>query len=607
MKIKKPVGNSMNKMNKKHCLIASILLITLFVTTAMEVEPEKQQKIEWVHIQTSEGKTSVFSPNSSLFKEINLSTFKGKGTEENPIILKKITSEQLLLIHKFIVKFIAKKTDPEKLKQYLQALDIDDLNDLIEACKLLGVKKLIESMELIHIKTSDFDTINVMFTVPKSSMLFDQSTFFEPMLEGKFKEQGTEKNPISFQDIDSEQFKFIYKFIARKINPRKLKQFLQSLDIDDLNNLIGLGSFLDTKGLFKSVAPYLSRQLQNPKALDTWLQDWVNKEFIENKNLSKHVKHYLENKIKPTPQYLKRKQPILSNVLKGHTNFVYPVEFSPDGKILASKSQTDVILWDVKTGALIHTLTEYAKLFTSIAFSPDGKILAAGSMDNTVILWDVKKGAKIHILTGHTKGVTAVAFSPDGTTLASSSYDNTIILWDVKKGAKIHILTGHTKDVTAFAFSPDGTTLASGSWGETIILWDVKKGAKIHILTGHENRVNSVAFSPDGTILASGSWDKTIRLWNVKKGALIHTLTRHTKTVVSVVFSPDGTTLASGSADKTAILWHLIDLQDIAQLSTLELLLIYAWQHAGTIDLTTYQKLKTIYDQASNLAKTLMQ
>ena len=53
----------------------------------------------------------------------------------------------------------------------------------------------------------------------------------------------------------------------------------------------------------------------------------------------------------------------------------------------------------------------------SVAFSPDGKTLASGSDDNTLRLWHVDTGETQMILTGHTyelKGGYSVAFSPDG-------------------------------------------------------------------------------------------------------------------------------------------------------------------------------------------------
>src|SRR5262249_44989643 len=64
--------------------------------------------------------------------------------------------------------------------------------------------------------------------------------------------------------------------------------------------------------------------------------------------------------------------------LKGHTNSVHTVAFSPDGKTLASGDRHDIRLWDVSTGKPLHVLgnNKISETF-AVAFSPDGKLLAS--------------------------------------------------------------------------------------------------------------------------------------------------------------------------------------------------------------------------------------
>ncbi|WP_190195021.1 nSTAND1 domain-containing NTPase [Streptomyces minutiscleroticus] len=242
--------------------------------------------------------------------------------------------------------------------------------------------------------------------------------------------------------------------------------------------------------------------------------------------------------------------------LTGHTRDVYAVAYSPDGKTLATASKDETVrLWNATTGISRRVLTGHTGFVFAVAYSPDGHTLATGSQDKTVRLWNAATGASRKTLTGHTDEVYAVAFSPDGKTLATSSQDSTVRLWDATTGALRKVLTGHTKGIWGVAYSPDGKTLASGSQDKTVRLWDATTGALRKVLTGHTSDVYVVTFSPDGKTLASGAYDNTVRLWDTATGAFRKTLTGHAGFVYAVAYSPNGRTLATGSEDKTIRLW----------------------------------------------------
>ncbi len=251
-------------------------------------------------------------------------------------------------------------------------------------------------------------------------------------------------------------------------------------------------------------------------------------------------------------------------VQTGHSDTVFSVVFSPDGKVLASGSVDKTIkLWNVETGQELRTLSGHGARVNTVVFSPDGKVLASGSSDHLIKLWNVETGEELKNIEGHSDWVFSVKFSPDGKVLASGSRDKTVKLWNIETGREIKTLTGHADTVMSIVFALDGKTLASGSLDKTIKLWSVTGGQEIKSFAGHSESINAVAFALDGRTLASGGSDKTIKLWNIETGQETKTLTGHTEGVMSIVFAPDGRTLASGGADKNIKSWNVASGQEI--------------------------------------------
>ena len=253
-------------------------------------------------------------------------------------------------------------------------------------------------------------------------------------------------------------------------------------------------------------------------------------------------------------------------VLQGHEERVSSVEFSPNGKLIASASfDKSIRIWNPMTGLEVNRLRGHSAYVRDISFSSDGKWVASASDDHTIRLWDISSGAEVQRLVGHLDWVKAVAFSFDGTMIASGSSDTTVRLWNAITGEEAMRLEGHFNSVNAVTFSPDGSRLTSGSNDKSIRIWDPATGAVLRKLDGHLGFVNTVAFSPDGNRLASGSVDGTIRIWDPLTGAEVQRFKGQTS-YDAVAFSPDGSRLASGSVDGKITLWDSLTGAKLKQL-----------------------------------------
>jgi WD40 repeat protein len=105
----------------------------------------------------------------------------------------------------------------------------------------------------------------------------------------------------------------------------------------------------------------------------------------------------------------------------------------------------------------------------TVDWSPDGRFIATGSNDHTALLWDRAKDTP-HPLWQGERPIYAVAFTPDGQRLAVAEQGQPIRILTLPSGREVATLAGHTADVVALVFTADGR-LVSGARDATARLW----------------------------------------------------------------------------------------------------------------------------------------
>jgi WD40 repeat protein len=192
--------------------------------------------------------------------------------------------------------------------------------------------------------------------------------------------------------------------------------------------------------------------------------------------------------------------------------------FSPGDDLILATGDMDgnVQMWDSRRGTCIAKMTGHKGYVNDMQFSPDGKMLATAGEDGTTRVWDVDAKKELHVIkTRHYGVVRGVCFSPDGDLLATAGHnDDTVRLWNVNKNAysPVKRLKGHTADVFGVRFSSARSNLlASCSADKTVILRDAATFRQTRTFRGHLDGVTCVGFSPVGDVVVSGGIDGTLR------------------------------------------------------------------------------------------------
>ena len=200
------------------------------------------------------------------------------------------------------------------------------------------------------------------------------------------------------------------------------------------------------------------------------------------------------------------------------------IVFSQNGYMLATAQNVErateetrftVLLWDIPHGKIHYTLKGHTDKIKALAFTPNGKMLASGGDDGTIRIWDVSTGTQLFNLpSGKTR---VLAFSANGKILATTNSQFMIHLWDIDNSRQMSTIQGNNGFVEVLAFSPDSKILASGGRDGKIHLWDVSTRKQLSIVKGHTTDIKDLIFSEDGKSMASGSSDGLVFLWNVKE------------------------------------------------------------------------------------------
>ncbi|CAN0213034.1 unnamed protein product [Pylaiella littoralis] len=224
------------------------------------------------------------------------------------------------------------------------------------------------------------------------------------------------------------------------------------------------------------------------------------------------------------------------------------------------------------------TLEGHTERVWCVAWSPDGRLLASCSSDKTIRVWCRSKGSHggwscaALLEDGATRTVRCCDWSPCGRFIAAVSFDGTCSLWKRQQAATTAAgelaweltatLEGHENEVKSVAWNPGGNLLATCGRDKSVWIWEFDETEGdydcVTVLSDHTADVKSVRWLPDKDVLVSCSYDETVRIWaeGLDDWFLVDTLNDHTSTVWGIAADGTGERLATVGDDRKLVLWR---------------------------------------------------
>jgi WD40 repeat protein len=279
-------------------------------------------------------------------------------------------------------------------------------------------------------------------------------------------------------------------------------------------------------------------------------------------------------------------------VLSGHTAPVSSVEWSPDGKMIASCGHDNTVrVWDVARGKEI-VLFRGGKpkvgggdgRTTHVKWNAQGTLVAFLASDGKLRVCDVQTARELTQFDSAGTGISAFDWRPDGRQIASATLeprdpdnsDRFQEIWDAATG-RVTRRWKTTNDVSIVRWNPDGTRVAFDA-----AIHDPDADKPVTVLNAQA--ALSLDWSPDGKSVATGGLDDgntgyTAKVWDAASGKLIRTV-RITQSCwqVEVAWSPDGKTLAITDGSQLVMLWNPVTGRRVWQLNGT----VFQWRPDGS-------------------------
>lgn len=185
-------------------------------------------------------------------------------------------------------------------------------------------------------------------------------------------------------------------------------------------------------------------------------------------------------------------------------------------------NSTCIYLWNLATDSVDHVLRGHTEGVQKIVFSPDGTLLTSTSSDHTAKVWDACSGSLRYTLAGDS-GIPKISFSSDSNMVASLLNNSTLKVWDRRNDHTRSVVTfneiGSFSEEVSLAFALNGHLYAAK--GACLVICDVYQTAIERRIEFMDLDIDSSGilrnkFSLDGSIFAVHAIEaQKVYLWRM--------------------------------------------------------------------------------------------
>ncbi|CAH2043646.1 unnamed protein product [Thlaspi arvense] len=250
-------------------------------------------------------------------------------------------------------------------------------------------------------------------------------------------------------------------------------------------------------------------------------------------------------------------------ILEEHTDEVWFLKFSHNGKYLASASKDkSAIIWEIDAERKLlvkHKLVGHENPVVTVLWSPDDRQVITCGENEVIKRWDVNSGECVQSYERNGVGSVSCGWFHDGTGIIGAMEDRRIYLWNLDGTEIEHEQDQRAQKLSDVAMTTDGKWLVSvGKEPHKISLFD--RVTRAERVIEEDDMITSFSLSKDSKYILIDLTTEMIQLWNIEgepnKFYGFEGHKRKRLIIRSCFGGYEESFVASGSEDSQVYIWH---------------------------------------------------